>query len=161
MTLVRLAVVAVTLLCALFAFRARVKEAREAAGGAIEAVVVLAGAWQRTLPVLLLAALLLTALRGLGIVLALIWAIVTVPLIVASLVRVVVVARDGIVVAGRKHSWRSFAGFLEDAARGRVVLFGLTPETPRVELPPSGRRRAELLALLRRKLPEISPAAPA
>jgi len=156
MPFLRLMIAAAAFFLGVLAFRNRLAEARAMAGSPVEAVVVLRGAWQRTLPVLLIASVALTAVRGIGVVLALIFAVLSVPLIVAALVRVVVVARDGIVVAGRRHRFDDFAGVFEDAPRGRLVLCGMTPEAPRLELAATGQRRAQLLALLRRKLPEIS-----
>jgi hypothetical protein len=155
MGLLRLLVPLAALAFGILAFRARLDEARRAAGPTAEALFVLSGAWQRALLVLTFAAVGLSLVRGMGIALALVWTVVTVPLVVGGLVKVVVVAGDGVVVAGRKHPWSGFAGVLEDRERGRVVLCGMTPEAARVELEAPPLRRAQLLAALRRRLPEI------
>jgi hypothetical protein len=156
MGLLRLLVPFAALVFGALAFRARLDEARRAAGPSTESIFVLSGAWQRALLVLTVAALGLSLVRGMGLALALVFTVVAVPLAVGRLVRVVVVAHDGLVVGGRKHPWSGFAGVLEDAGRGRVVLFGMTPEAARVELEAPPLRRAALLAALRRKLPEIA-----
>src|SRR5262245_26571374 len=156
MGLLRLLVPLAALVFGLLAFRARLSDARRAAGPTAEALFVLSGSWLRTLIVLAIAALCLSLVRGMGLVVALVWVVVTVPLVVGGLVRVVAIASDGVVVAGRKHPWSGFAGVLEDRGRGRIVLCGMTPESARIELQASPPNRAALLAALRRKLPEIA-----
>jgi hypothetical protein len=156
MALLRLLVPFAAIVFGALAFRARLNEARRAAGPSAESIFVLGGSWQRALAVLTIAAVCLSLVRGVGIALALVWVVVTVPLFVGGLVRVVVVAHDGLVVGGRKHPWTGFAGVLEDAGRGRIVLFGMTPEATRIELEAPPPRRAALLAALRRQLPEIA-----
>jgi hypothetical protein len=156
MGLLRLLVPLAALVFGLLAFRARLIDARRAAGPTAEALFVLSGSWLRALVVLAVAALCLSLLRGMGLAVALVWVVVTVPLVVGGLVRVVAIAADGFVVAGRKHPWSGFAGVLEDRGRGRIVLCGMTPESARIELEASPQNRAALLAALRRKLPEIA-----
>lgn len=156
MAFFRLLVPFVALVFAALAFRARLNDARRAAGPAAESIFVLSGSWQRALVVLTIAALCLSFARGIGIALALVWVVITVPIVVGGLVKVVAIAADGVVVGGRKHPWSGFAGVLEDRGRGRIVLCGMTPESKRIELEASPQRRAALLAALRRKLPEIA-----
>ena len=156
MNLLRLLVPIAALVFGALAFRARLNDARRAAGPSAEALFVLSGSWQRALMIVAIAALCISLARGVGIALALVWVVVTVPLVVGGLVRVVAVAADGVVVGGRKHPWSGFAGVLEDRGRGRIVLCGMTPESARIELEASPPRRAALLAALRRKLPEIA-----
>lgn len=156
MGLFRLLVPILAVVFGLLAFRARLNDARRAAGPSAEALFVLSGSWRRALFVLAVAALCLSLARGMGIAVALVWVVVTVPLVVGGLVRVVAVAADGVVVAGRKHPWSGFAGVLEDRGRDRIVLCGMTPESARIELHVSPPNRAALLAALRKKLPEIA-----
>jgi hypothetical protein len=156
MGLLRLLVPLAALAFAALAFRARLEDARRAAGPTAESLFVLSGSWLRALVILTIAALCISFARGMGIVLALVWVVVIVPLVVGGLVKVVAVAADGFVVGGRKHPWSGFAGVLEDRGRGRIVLCGMTPESNRIELEAPPLRRAALLAALRRKLPEIA-----
>lgn len=156
MGFLRLLVVLIAGACAVLAFAQRLREARRAAGPSAEALFLLTGSLGRALLGLVVPAFLLTAVRGIGFGLAFVWAIVTVPLLVNGFLRVVVVAADGLVVGRRKYPWSDFAGVADDAARGRLVLFGRTEADPRLELRAAPPRRAALLAALRRRLPEFA-----